>query len=316
MKNKLKTLTIGVCAHNEEHSIEKLLKSILAQRKDGFKLSKIIVVSDGSSDNTADVVKKYQKKYNVITLVDDGKRVGKAMRLNEMYRNNTSDIILILDADVRLGKNVLTEITSQFDSKKVGLVGGFNVPEKPRNYFEKAIVTWITIWNEIRVNINGGVSVHNNLGCVSALSKNFAKIVHIPNNIIPDDDFTYFTAIKAGFHFKFAKKAIVYYRTVNNLSDFFTQHSRLIYSKQHVAKHFGDWVNNYYGVSKKEKYKTIFANAIKHPILVPFALFLQILLRFKHIVPQETYENGYWKTAVSTKALTETKHKNKNILVL
>lgn len=299
---KNKTLTIGISAHNEEGNIGKLLDSIRVQKRNNFILESVTVACDGCSDKTAEVVKKYIKKIDCLHLIDDGKRLGKAERLNKFYKTNKSDVILILDADVVMAHmNVISEIIKKFDSPRVGLVGGCNLPLSPRNLFEKVIYTWLEIWFEIRSNINNGDSIHNNLGCVSALTREFARQVVIPNNIIPDDDFTYFTAVSLGYKFKFAEKAVVFYRTVDNLNDFFTQHSRLIFSKKFVEQQFGLWVNEYYKTSTILKLKAVTKNLLKNPLFTSLSLILQVVLRKGAGIPKESYIGGYWETAVSTK---------------
>ena len=61
MTNKL-TLSIFIPAYNEEANIEHLLRSILSQKQDNFKLSDINVVSDGSSDKTEEIVLRVRKQ--------------------------------------------------------------------------------------------------------------------------------------------------------------------------------------------------------------------------------------------------------------
>jgi glycosyltransferase involved in cell wall biosynthesis len=58
MKN-IKTLTIGISAHNEEKNISSLLESIFAQKQRNYVLENIYVVCDGCTDNTESVVRNY-----------------------------------------------------------------------------------------------------------------------------------------------------------------------------------------------------------------------------------------------------------------
>jgi len=299
---KLKSLTIGISAYNEESNIGKLLDSIIAQKRAGFILESVIIACDGTTDKTAEIVERYSNKFKFIHFINDGKRLGKAKRLNHFYKTNKSDVILTLDADVVLANTgVISEIINKFNDLQVGLVGGCNLPLAPRNFFEKVIYTWLTLWFEIRRNINNGDSIHNNLGCVTALSNELAKQIRIPDNKIPDDDFTYLTAMKLGYKFKFAEKAVVFYRTVDNVNDFFTQHSRLLFSKRFVAEEFGEWVNEYYKTPTLAKIKGTAKSMFASPLFTSLALFLQLVLRKGMIVPKENYSGGYWKTAISTK---------------
>jgi hypothetical protein len=173
-----------------------------------------------------------------------------------------------------------------------GVVGGFNVPMYPRNHFESVITTWISIWMEIRKKHNKGLSVHNNLGCITALSKELANKTRIPGKYIPDDDFTYFTALENNFEFRFAKKAVVLYRTVDNSKDFFRQHSRLIDSKKFIFDCFGNWTKVYYEIPKSLKVQEFAKSLLKYPIKTIEAVALQWLLRYGFFLPKEKYING------------------------
>ena len=54
------TISIGVCAYNEEKNILHTLGSILSQELDGFEISEIIVVSSGSTDRTESIVHEFE----------------------------------------------------------------------------------------------------------------------------------------------------------------------------------------------------------------------------------------------------------------
>ncbi|NTU73535.1 glycosyltransferase, partial [Candidatus Roizmanbacteria bacterium] len=68
------TLTIGISALNEEQNIICLLNALLSQKNGHYLLSELVVISDGSTDQTVPLVKSIQNKYPVITLIDGKKR--------------------------------------------------------------------------------------------------------------------------------------------------------------------------------------------------------------------------------------------------
>lgn len=96
------SVSIGIPAYNEESNIKYLLESILKQKPLSYYLKEIIVLSDGSTDKTEYIVKKMIHQYPVIKLINDGKRLGHTGRLNQLYKLNTSDILIQVDADVQL----------------------------------------------------------------------------------------------------------------------------------------------------------------------------------------------------------------------
>ena len=104
------TLTIGIPAHNEGGNIGLLLDSILRQKHTSYSLRKIIVACDGCTDNTASVVRSYSNRFkNKIMVINDGNRLGKAMRLNQIYKKADTDLLLTLDADVVMATDMEVE---------------------------------------------------------------------------------------------------------------------------------------------------------------------------------------------------------------
>jgi glycosyltransferase involved in cell wall biosynthesis len=99
MKNKIH-ITIGIPAYNEEVSIKRVLDSLLRQKHEMFVLDEIIVVSDGSTDETDTIVMSY--KNQKIRLVKNKKRMGKNYSLNYLFKHVTSTLLVILDADVQI----------------------------------------------------------------------------------------------------------------------------------------------------------------------------------------------------------------------
>jgi len=85
-----KKITAIIPAYNEEARIG---ETIVSMRK--YWPDEVIVVNDGSTDNTAEVVAKYP-----VTLLNLTKNCGKGKAVKEGFKISTGDIILLLDADL------------------------------------------------------------------------------------------------------------------------------------------------------------------------------------------------------------------------
>lgn len=301
-KNISKTVTIGIPAHNEGKNIASLLQSILTQKTDNFIIEKIIVACDGCTDNTAEIVKQFSKQYPVINVIHDGKRLGKASRLNQFYRNLSSDIFITFDGDVTLGNNfVISELVSEFTNNHIGLVGGHTIPHMQNTFFAKILESYEIFWLEVVKNLQNQHSVHTHKGPISAGSKNFLKTVQIPQDIIADDHFLYFESIKRNFRYKFTKKAYVYIKLPNTFKDYMKQSTRFLNSAQNIRNYFGDWVNEYYAISYSIKLRGYCNTFFKSPLFLPLAVLLvslQRMLRFRY---QEANTKGVWTTIQSSK---------------
>src|ERR1700722_18969896 len=103
------TLTIGVPAFNEELNIEVFLRSLFDQELQTIDLREVIVYSDASSDKTDTIIHKLSKTFPLITLIRGKSRKGKYFRVNELFKKNTSDVLIILDADIALARKDFLE---------------------------------------------------------------------------------------------------------------------------------------------------------------------------------------------------------------
>jgi glycosyltransferase involved in cell wall biosynthesis len=95
---KYKKLSIIIPCYNEEKTIELLLKKVFSAKSWGLK-KEVIVVNDGSSDQTRKILKKLQKQKK-FKLITQAKNLGKTAALKVGISKSTGDIVLIQDADL------------------------------------------------------------------------------------------------------------------------------------------------------------------------------------------------------------------------
>ncbi len=93
------TLSIVIPAYNEAKRIPRTLEHILSfLRKKGWK-AEIIVVNDGSTDDTANVVKGFCVLHPSIYLIDNQVNAGKGSAIRDGVLRATGDVVLFTDAD-------------------------------------------------------------------------------------------------------------------------------------------------------------------------------------------------------------------------
>ena len=104
-------LSIIVPVYNVEPWLERCLRSLMEQDipKDEYE---IIVVNDGSPDNSLDIVIKLQKEAANIILIDQ-KNQGVSVARNNGIKKASGEYLLFIDSDDFVKKNSLSEILRQ-----------------------------------------------------------------------------------------------------------------------------------------------------------------------------------------------------------
>jgi glycosyltransferase involved in cell wall biosynthesis len=299
--NNLKTISVGISAYNEEENIGSLLNSILEQRGSNFKLDKIIIACDGSSDTTPQIIKKYSKKNKFIELIEDGERLGKAQRLNQIYKLNKSDYLITLDADV------LFESTSEIEklikhmenTNKIKVLAANLIPIQQPGFIGKVIYKSNNLWNELRKNINNGDHITNLYGAATMLESKFAKSVQYPKNLTCDQGYLYLSAKRVN-GFAFASDARVLFLPPNNLDGFKTQGDRFINERQQLVTYFGEKALAEYSIPFNIKAYTTIKTFAKDPLYTTLVVLLNISVNLS-VKKDQLNDQGIWKRVESTK---------------
>ena len=121
---------IVIPAHNEAQFLGKTLHSLVRQ---SLPATKIVVVNDGSTDATPEIVLKYAEENPEISLVhnfiqdphEPGAKVIKAFNLGLASLDENYDIICKFDADLIFPENYLESLLVHFQDPAVGMAGGF-----------------------------------------------------------------------------------------------------------------------------------------------------------------------------------------------
>ncbi|MFW5953546.1 MAG: glycosyltransferase [Candidatus Natronoplasma sp.] len=112
-------VSVIINVYNEEENIEDCLDSLLDQTYDDFEL---LVVDDGSTDDTMEIVERYSEKFNLNTCRTEHIGLQKARKMG--VDRSTGDIVIIVDADEIFKPDFLENMLSPFSDGEVGAVGG------------------------------------------------------------------------------------------------------------------------------------------------------------------------------------------------
>jgi cellulose synthase/poly-beta-1,6-N-acetylglucosamine synthase-like glycosyltransferase len=120
-KDFLPNVSILIAAHNEERHIGATLANKVGLDYPN-QLTEVIVVSDGSTDRTEDIVRDYAS--NGVRLIVQKERQGKTAALNRAVPEARGEILVFSDANSIYAGDALKKIVRNFADPSVGYVTG------------------------------------------------------------------------------------------------------------------------------------------------------------------------------------------------
>ena len=181
-------ISILIPAHNEERSIKATVESCLNQTRPA---DQILVVNDGSTDKTGEILATFGKKIEVITIpIATG---NKSYAQEHGLKFVKGDVFIATDGDTILDPKFVEMIEPHFNDKSVGAVAG---------YVKSLKNNWLTACREIDYCI--GQDLHkvaqSNMnflfvipGCAGGFrTKTFRELIKFEHDTLTEDlDFTY-----------------------------------------------------------------------------------------------------------------------------
>ncbi|MGV8086300.1 MAG: glycosyltransferase [Candidatus Woesearchaeota archaeon] len=120
-------VSIIIPVYNESSNIRECLKRVY-ESKYPKKLYEIIVIDDGSTDDTLKIVKSLKIKSQSNIRILETLHKGKTFALNKGIKYAKNEIIMLLDADTMLKSDALSKLVAPFKDSGVGAtIGTYNV---------------------------------------------------------------------------------------------------------------------------------------------------------------------------------------------
>ena len=94
------TYSIVIPCYNESSRLGSSLDRIIAYSQNRGWRTEIVVVNDGSKDDTADIVRSFERRYANVRLIENPGNRGKGYSVRNGVLNATGDVILFTDADL------------------------------------------------------------------------------------------------------------------------------------------------------------------------------------------------------------------------
>lgn len=294
------TVTVGIPAYNEGRNIPRILEALLEQKGDGFILESVVVVSDGSTDDTTARARSVNDPR--IKVIQEAERFGKPLRVNQIFEQSTSDVVVLLDADIEISSNdLLAELVRPFfASTPVSVVFGSAEPLPPKNMTQGVLKTGWNIWHDLRYAVPYA-EMYQCEGTVRAFRKGLYQVMRFPN-LSSENVFPFLYCKKYGHGISFAPDARVFYALPATYRDYVRQTVRFLGSEKNQCQNFEkDFVRRFYVIQNGHKVKALGFSLFKKPLLTSLYLLFWIIPKIISLFKIKETKTSLWKIAYSTK---------------
>lgn len=291
-------LTIGIPAYNEAANIGYLLRDILAQHAQHFVLEKVLVISDGSSDQTLAVVKAVVDPR--IEVRDDSQRKGKAVRCNEILCSTHTDILVLLDADIRLpDREYLECLIEPILLGEADFVSGRVQPARVSTIIEDILSVSLLVKEYLFSSWNQGKNIYTCRGTAIALRKSLYSVYTFPRSIGTDAHVFLFGQYYA-FRYAYLAQRAIQVKLPETFEDYVKQSNRFVQSKERFVSEFPrHFVQQQYRLPWVAVAKTIIFALQHRPMAIALYLGMLWLARFRSYLDPPVSER--WDIAVTSK---------------
>ncbi|MCE5211762.1 MAG: glycosyltransferase family 2 protein [Deltaproteobacteria bacterium] len=151
-KQKFKLLSIVVPVYNEEKYLETVVSKVIAQPLPGGLRRELILVNDGSQDNSWKIMNSLPEKFSGINFQCINKRVneGKGAALRDGFARVNGDIVMIQDADFEYDPADYPKLLQPILDDKADVVFGSRFIGEPH----RVMYFWHQVANNILTTIS------------------------------------------------------------------------------------------------------------------------------------------------------------------
>ena len=160
-QQEFKMLTIIVPVYNEKKFIRVLLKKLIKI----IKIKKqIIIIDDGSSDGTTEILRKeFLNNKSISKIIFHKKNSGKGSAIRSAQRFIKGDLVVIQDADLEYNPKDIIKIYNFIKKNQIDVVYGSRVLNKNKYQNTKNFTHLVRIWGNVFLTLVSNLINNQNL---------------------------------------------------------------------------------------------------------------------------------------------------------
>ena len=160
---------------NEEESLPELIEWIVRVMKEHKYTYEIILIDDGSTDNSWTVIENLKQEYNNIKAIKFLHNYGKAAALQVGFSEAQGQVVITMDADMQDNPEEIPDLYRMIVEEKYDLVSGWKkIRHDP--FFSKRLPSKLYYW---KVKIISGIKLHDMNCGLKAYRQQVVKSIEI-----------------------------------------------------------------------------------------------------------------------------------------
>lgn len=174
-------LTLVVPCFNEERMLEKCIKRILELESKNLKLE-IIIVDDGSQDNSLEVAKALAAEHSQIVLISHDRNRGKGAALRTGFDKANGDFVIVQDADLEYNPAEIKKLLLPLINNEADVVLGSRFLSGSPH---RVLYFWHYLANRLLTllsNMFSDLNLTDMETCYKLFKKDVIKRIHIEEN--------------------------------------------------------------------------------------------------------------------------------------
>jgi cellulose synthase/poly-beta-1,6-N-acetylglucosamine synthase-like glycosyltransferase/spore germination protein YaaH/peptidoglycan/xylan/chitin deacetylase (PgdA/CDA1 family)/uncharacterized protein (DUF2062 family) len=240
--NYIPFLSVVIAAYNEEKVICKTVNSILSSDYPAFE---ILVIDDGSKDDTAVVVQETYANNSLVRLIKKPNG-GKSSAVNVGFKEAKGEIVVALDADTLISENAISLLVNHFKNENVAAVSGnVKVGNKGNLLTKWQHIEYVTGFNLERRAFAALNCITVVPGAIGAWRKKAVEEAgYFKEDTLAEDTDITLTLLRNGKKIEFEEKAYAFTEVPEDIKSLAKQRYRWVYGTlQCLWKHRGALFN-------------------------------------------------------------------------
>ncbi len=222
------TVSVLIPAYNEAENVRATILSVLQNTRQP---DEIIVIDDGSTDETFARAEEMQAKYPGIVRVITQRNAGKSQALNNGLRHATGEVVVAIDGDTVLDVECIDAVVRPFAEPRIGATAGKIVPANTDTMMEKYQHLEYMVGQNIDKQVVSALgSVNIVPGAVGAWRRDavLAAGGYSTDTLVEDQDLT-LALLGMNYGVVYVPDAIAYTEVPRTVRSFYTQRFRWTY---------------------------------------------------------------------------------------